>query len=58
MDGIIKKMRKEEKQMGNNLTLFPINSFSNSSNVAKTKKQIIQSRPILIQESLTWKEVE
>lgn len=58
MDGIIKKMRKEEKQMGNNLTLFPVNSFSNSTNVAKTKKQIIQSRPILVKESLTWKEIE
>lgn len=36
-------MRKEEKQMGNNLTLFPINSFSNSSNVAKTKSRLFKA---------------
>lgn len=44
MDGIIKKMKKEEKINGNNLTLFPSAVFQNASNVKKTKKQINQTR--------------
>lgn len=58
MDGIIKKMRKEEKLNGNNLTLFSQPTFRNSTNAGKTKKQINQSRTIVTKTSENIFEIE
>lgn len=58
MDGIIKKMKKEEKLNGNNLTLFSSTNFRNSTNAGKTKKQINQSRSIVTKTSENILEIE
>lgn len=58
MDGIIKKMKKEEKLNGNNLTLFSPTNFRNSTNAGKTKKQINQSRSIVTKTSENISEIE